>query len=213
MQEIHLAALLASHLCHDLTGPVGAVNNGVEPLMEETDEDIRRQSLELVEMSAGEANRRLTFFRLAFSAAGGLQATISLSDARRVALNFFEGRKVDLEWPETLGTGLQLSSAAVRLLLNLLLLAAESLPRGGRITALIDGTGPWIAGARAEGVGVFLREADRAVLDGTLAEEALDARTAQPAYAAAVAASIGSAIEHVSAEKSLLLSVEVPDGH
>jgi hypothetical protein len=50
-------------------------------------------------------------------------------------------------------------------------------------------------------------------LDGTLAEEALDARTAQPAYAAAVAASIGSAIEHVSAEKSLLLSVEVPDGH
>ena len=140
MQEIRLAALLASRLCHDLTGPVGAIGNGVELLMEETDEDMRRQSLELVEMSAVEANRRLTFFRLAIGAAGGLQAVISLSDARRVALDFFEGRKAELEWPETLGSGLQLSSAAVRLLLNLLLLAAESLPRGGRVAALIDGT-------------------------------------------------------------------------
>ena len=211
MQEVHLAALLASRLCHDLTGPVGAISNGVELLMEETDEDMRRQSLELVEMSAGEANRRLIFFRLAIGAAGGLQAAISLSDARRVALDFFEGRKMDLEWPETLGTGLQLSSAAVRLLLNLLLLAAESLPRGGRVTALIDGTGPWTAGARADGAGAFLREADQAVLNGTLAEEELDARTAQPAYAAAIAASIGSTIKHASTEDSLMLSVEVPE--
>ena len=211
MQEIRLAALLASRLCHDLTGPVGAIGNGVELLMEETDEDMRRQSLALVEMSAVEANRRLTFFRLAIGAAGGLQAVISLSDARRVALDFFEGRKAELEWPETLGSGLQLSSAAVRLLLNLLLLAAESLPRGGRVAALIDGTGPWKVSARADGVGASLRKEDQAVLDGVLAAEALDARTVQPAYAAAIAASIGSAITHVAAEDSLLLSVEVPE--
>ena len=166
MQEIRLAALLASRLCHDLTGPVGAIGNGVELLMEETDEDMRRQSLELVEMSAVEANRRLTFFRLAIGAAGGLQAVISLSDARRVALDFFEGRKAELDWPETLGSGLQLSSAAVRLLLNLLLLAAESLPRRGRVAALIDGTGPWKVSARADGVGASLRKEDQAVLDG-----------------------------------------------
>ena len=211
MQEVRLAALLASRLCHDLTGPVGAIGNGVELLMEETDEDMRRQSLELVEMSAGEANRRLTFFRLAFGAAGGLQAAISLSDARRAALDFFEGRKAELEWPETLGADLQLSSAAVRLLLNLLLLAAESLPRGGRVTALIGGTGPWRISARADGVGASLRKEDQAVLDGTLAEEALDARTVQPAYTLAVAASVGSAVTHVSTEDSLLLSVEVPE--
>ena len=48
-------------------------------------------------------------------------------------------------------------------------------------------------------------------LDGVLAAEALDARTVQPAYAAAIAASIGSAITHVTAEDSLLLSVEVPE--
>ena len=211
MQEIRLAALLASRLCHDLTGPVGAIGNGVELLMEETDEDMRRQSLELVEMSATEANRRLTFFRLAIGAAGGLQAAISLSDARRVALDFFEGRKAELEWPETLGSGLQLSSAAVRLLLNLLLLAAESLPRGGRVAALIDGTGPWKISARAEGVGASLRKEDWAALNGTLAEDAIDARTVQPVYAAAIAASIGSAITHDSTENSLLLSVEVPE--
>ena len=211
MQEIRLAALLASRLCHDLTGPVGAIGNGVELLMEETDEDMRRQSLELVEMSAVEANRRLTFFRLAIGAAGGLQAVISLSDARRVALDFFEGRKAELDWPETLGSGLQLSSAAVRLLLNLLLLAAESLPRGGRVAALIDGTGPWKVSARADGVGASLRKEDQAVLDGVLAAEALDARTVQPVYAAAIAASIGSAITHDSTENSLLLSVEVPE--
>lgn len=209
MQDIRLAALLVSRLCHDLTGPIGAVGNGVELLIDETDEAVRRQSFELVEMSANEANRRLAFFRLTMGAAGGLQSTIPLSEARRVALDFFAGRKADLEWTEDQGSGTQLASAAVRLILNLLLLAAESLPRGGRVVAAIDGEGPWNIRVRGEGTGASLREEDRAALDGTLSEDALDARTVQPAYAAALAASMGSKVTHESAADSLTISAEI----
>ena len=111
-------------------------------------------------MSVTKANRRFTFFRLSIGAAGGLQGVISLLDARRVSLDFFEGRKADLEWLETLGSGPQFSSAAVRLMLNFLLLVPESLPRGGRVAALIDGTGPWRITARAEGAGASLQKED-----------------------------------------------------
>ena len=37
MDDVTLAALLSSRLCHDLSGPVGAIGNGVEMLDGETD--------------------------------------------------------------------------------------------------------------------------------------------------------------------------------
>lgn len=209
MQDIRLAALLASRLCHDLTGPVGAIGNGVELLIDETDEGVRRQSFELVEMSATEANRRLAFYRLTLGAAGGLQASIPVSEARRVALDFFEGRKADLEWAETLGAGIQLPPAGTRLLLNLVLLVVESMPRGGRVGVSIEGEGPWTLSVRGEGTGAAVRDEDRAALSGSLTDEALDARTAQPAYAAALAASAGSTINLDSSQDKLTLSVEL----
>ena len=71
MSEFLVAALISSRICHDLTGPVGAVSNGVELLSEEHDAAMKKQSLELLSFSAAETSRRLQFYRLCFGAAGG----------------------------------------------------------------------------------------------------------------------------------------------
>ena len=34
MNSVDLASLLCSRLCHDLMSPVGALNNGIEPLID-----------------------------------------------------------------------------------------------------------------------------------------------------------------------------------
>jgi hypothetical protein len=59
MHDIELAAILCTRICHDLVGPVGALNNGVEVLAEEDDAEMQRQAVELLGHSAEQASRRL----------------------------------------------------------------------------------------------------------------------------------------------------------
>ena len=40
--DMELAALIASKVCHDVINPVGAINNGLEMLDEEDDPEARR---------------------------------------------------------------------------------------------------------------------------------------------------------------------------
>src|SRR6476659_9781982 len=71
MNPVDLASLLCSRLCHDLMSPVGALNNGIELLADETDPEMRERCLELLADSARASANKLKFFRLAFGAAGG----------------------------------------------------------------------------------------------------------------------------------------------
>ena len=73
---------------------------------------------------------RLQFCRLAFGAAGSAGAQIDLGDAETVARGFLEDDKTKLAWnlPRVL-----LPKNRVKLLLNLLLLAGGTIPRGGML--------------------------------------------------------------------------------
>ena len=69
--NLDLAALLCSKLCHDLLSPVGAINNGLELLEDETDPEMRDRCLDLLADSARVSADKLKYFLLAFGAAGG----------------------------------------------------------------------------------------------------------------------------------------------
>src|SRR6185312_9911541 len=75
VNSLDLASLLCSRLCHDLMSPVGALNNGIELLADETDPDMREKCLELLGDSARATANKLKFFRLAFGA-GGARRTV-----------------------------------------------------------------------------------------------------------------------------------------
>ena len=128
---LELAALLCSRVCHDLISPVGAIVNGLEVLDDNPKPDDREFALELIRKSAKTASARLQFCRLAFGAAGSAGAQIDLGDAQTMARGHMEDGKVTITWnlPRVL-----LPKNRVKLLLNMLVIAQQTIPRGGTLT-------------------------------------------------------------------------------
>lgn len=136
LSSLDLAALVASRVCHDIISPVGAITNGLEVLDEEGSEDMREFAMDLIRKSARQASAKLQFARLAFGAAGSAGAEIDLGDAQVVATGFMENEKADLNWQ--LSRNL-MAKNHVKLLLNLILIANQCVPRGGEITIAMQG--------------------------------------------------------------------------
>ena len=65
LDPIHLTALVASRICHDLISPIGAIGNGVELMIMDAS-GASSQEMALIMESAGHANARIRYFRIAF---------------------------------------------------------------------------------------------------------------------------------------------------
>ncbi len=174
---VDLAALLCSRLCHDLLSPVGAINNGLELLEGETDPEMRERCLELLADSAKASADKLKYFRLAFGAAGGFGDHVDPAEAKELVESLVGDQgKIELGWAVQTGT---LPKKAIKILLNLALIAREALVRGGKLDiGAEEGDDGVEVVVRAEGAKVVLDKSIRAALEGTLPEEDLSARTA-----------------------------------
>jgi histidine phosphotransferase ChpT len=189
IEALDLAALLCSRVCHDLISPVGAIVNGLEVLAEEKDEETKTFALDLIKKSAGTASAKLQFCRIAFGAAGSAGAQIDLGDAETITRGFFEDDKTKLAWnlPRAL-----LAKNRVKLLLNLLLIAGQTIPRGGRLTVDPIGEGESMGfKVSAAGVNAKVPPAVAALLAGDAGGTALDAQRIQPFYASLLAQASG----------------------
>ncbi len=135
LSPLDLAALLCSRVCHDVISPVGAIVNGLEVLEEEKDAEMRGFAMELVKKSARTASARLQFCRLAFGAAGSAGAAIDTGDAEQVARGLLADDRTKLDWnvPRVL-----MPKDKVKLVLNLCLIAAAAIPRGGTISVRVS---------------------------------------------------------------------------
>ena len=131
MNSVELASLLCSRLCHDLLSPVGALNNGIELLADEQDPDMRERCLELLAESARATANKLKFFRLAFGAAGGFGDEIDTREAKSALEGLYGAdKRTELGW---MVADDKLPKGAVKLLLNLAMIAGDALVRGGRL--------------------------------------------------------------------------------
>ena len=194
VDALDLAALLCSRVCHDLISPTGAIVNGLEVLDEkESDQETKNFALDLIRKSAKTASARLQFCRLAFGAAGSAGAQIDLEDAQNMARAFIEDEKTRLVWnmPRLL-----LPKNRVKLLLNMTVIAGQSIPRGGTITADPVGEGESL-GFRltASGPNARVPQAVPALLDGASENGSLDAHAIQPFYAGMLARACGVKLE------------------
>ena len=140
IHEIKLAEMLATRLCHDLTGPIGAVNNGAE-FLDEEGFDMQNEAVQLILSSAHEAVNRLQFYRQAYGKVGDT-GEACLAEKKKTALDFFSGTKVKLDWPDshTDACGVPISQKMSRLLLNLMVITGASLIRGGTLAVRIQQT-------------------------------------------------------------------------
>jgi histidine phosphotransferase ChpT len=189
LESLDLAALLCSRVCHDLISPVAAINNGLEILEEDKDEETRKLALELIKKSARQGSAKLQFCRLAFGAAGSAGAQIDLGEAEKIARGFLEDEKTKITWglPRLL-----LAKNRVKLVLNMMLIAGQAIPRGGTMTVSPEGSGETMGfRVTSNGLNARLPQAIPGLLSGGSVGETIDAHAIQPYYTGLLARSCG----------------------
>lgn len=198
-EDLDLVALICSRLCHDLAGSIGAINNGVELLAEETDPVMRDEAFGLIAQSATDAARRLAFFRFALGASGGSDQPMAFAEMARVATAYFEGGKVSVALPPGVDG---LPKALGKAILVCLALAVQALPRGGNVGLRLE-NGGW----RIEGSGPMLRWPDDvAAALGESGAWPREPHAAMARYARRLAASTGQRLSATASETGLTLS-------
>ena len=212
MNAVELASLLCSRLCHDLLSPVGALNNGIELLADEQDPDMRERCLELLAESARASANKLKFFRLAFGAGGGFGDEIDTREAKTALEGLYGAdKRVELGW---MVADDKMSKGAVKLLLNLAMIAGDALVRGGRLDVGAerrDGSMEMVI--RGEGPRILLDPKLRETILKGNADGEVEPRAAGAWLAHALAAEAGGTIQlsDPSAEV-LLIGVTLPRG-
>ncbi|HRJ68997.1 MAG TPA: histidine phosphotransferase family protein [Beijerinckiaceae bacterium] len=204
LDSLDLAALLCSRVCHDVISPVGAIVNGLEVLDDDSDQETQDFALALIRKSAQQASARLQFARLAFGAAGSAGASIDLGDAEQVTKSFLQDDKVQIVWQ---APRLLLAKNKVKLLLNLLVIAAASIVRGGTITvSLSDSDGQTAISITAQGPNSRMPPHAVALIAGESATGGIDAHGIQAYYTGLVARASGMAVTLEHAGDTLTIS-------
>lgn len=201
-QPLQIAALMCSRLCHDLISPVGAIANGIEVMRDEDDKEMREHAMTLIEASVAQAAARLQYARLAFGTAGSAGSEIDTTEARKLVSDLMTRGKAELDWQITAPTA---PKDEVRLLLNMILIGIDCIPRGGVLAVGgslggSDGLFVTATGPRAR-LGHEIREA----LGGEVALSALDSRQIQPAFAGYLATSMATALSVDESEERVVL--------
>ena len=212
LEPLDLAALLASRVCHDVISPVGAIVNGLEVLEEDKDEGMREFALDLIRKSARTASARLQFCRLAFGAAGSAGASIDTGDAEKVARGLIADDRTQLIWD---APRVFMPKNKVKLALNLCLIAAACIPRGGVMHVVIDGEGDDTRiTITVKGPNLKLASHVADLLEGRSESGGVDAHGIQPYFTGLVARSCNMAVQVTASADDVVLKAEtaVTDG-
>jgi len=210
MNSVELASLLCSRLCHDLLSPVGALNNGIELLADEQDPDMRERCLELLAESARATANKLKFFRLAFGAGGGFGDEIDTREAKAALEGLYGADKqTELGW---MVADDKLPKGAVKLLLNLAMIAGDALVRGGRLDVGAERrSGSLEMVIRAEGPRILLDPKLRETIAQGHSGGEVEPRAAGAWLARTLANEAGGSIQLSDpAEPALLIGVTLP---
>jgi histidine phosphotransferase ChpT len=199
--KLELAALLCSRVCHDLISPVGAIVNGLEVLDDNPKPEDRDFALDLIRKSARTASARLQFCRLAFGAAGSAGAQIDLGDAHSTARGHLEDGKLTIAWnlPRLL-----LPKNRVKLLLNMLIIAQQTIPRGGTLAVDPIGEGETM-GFRITSNGLNAR-VPQAIANLLNESQAPDAHAVQPYYTRLLAEASGLKVSLVAEGQAVVMT-------
>lgn len=180
--DMRVLELLTARLCHELSGPIAAVGNGVE-LLAEGNADFAGEALALVADSVRHAANRLQFYRFAYGFGGDAAAGPSPCE---LAAKFFDGRPIACEYAESVRA---LPLDRQKLGCNLLVVGAEALVRGGRLALVAT-----CAGIQLDGFGetVSLPPEQAASLRLESSARVLTTRTVSAYFAGLLARACGS---------------------
>lgn len=205
--DLRVLELLSARLCHELSGPIAAINNGVELLAEEgpgvgssLNPAFLHDAVALVSESARRARSRLQFYRFAYGFSSG--SAIAGPAPYEIATGFLAAANITGDYAEGIR---MLSPDWQKLACNLLSVAADALPRGGRLV-LTDGP------LSLEAVGnpaALSAEAHAALMLVTPIAD-LTARTVQPYFTGLLAKALERSLIATAEPGRVRLEVVVP---
>lgn len=175
-----LAALLCARICHDLISPVGALGTAIEILNDENNSEMHGDAMDLIRNSSRQAGAKLRFLRLALGAGGSAPGVIAAEEIKSLVDDMYGEGKASIEWR---AGATAIEKNAARILLNLVMLAVQAVPRGGNIViAATDHGNATQLRLAATGPKSRLEPAIEATLSGKAPEDGFDGRTIQPFY-------------------------------
>ena len=111
---------MSAKFCHDMAGPVGAINNGLDFLADD-DLEMRTKALELVNLSSKQAISRVTFFRQAYGCVyDGSDSNID--SIKALVSTYIEGQSMNVTFGQN--TSQLLPNSVSKLLLNMILICS-----------------------------------------------------------------------------------------
>jgi histidine phosphotransferase ChpT len=174
-----LAALTASRVCHDMAEPLNAIIQGLEFLKDSDAAAKNVDAISLMDSGVQKAWAKLEFMRFAFGGASSADGEAQLEEARAVVERLYGVLKPSLDWKST---GVVLPRAGLKVFANVMLIAADCLPRGGTVSveAGMGVDGPEI---RAVSVGprAMLKAPTAMAMRGEAPEDGFTVHTVQPA--------------------------------
>lgn len=201
IEPSRLAAFIASRICHDLISPVASVNSALELLEEPGDADMKAQAEQLLQNGAEAAAARIELLRYAFGSAGLSDTAADRHEVKRIVESFMKSYKPSIEWDIQTE---HFSCGHARVLMNLIIMATASIPRGGVISLRVLNQGSSLTvEAVAKGPRARLSEFTRAALTDATPEEGWSARTIQPLFAQMVSQDLGGKISATEAEEQI----------
>lgn len=125
-----LSALVASRICHDLVGPLGAISNGLEllALLGSTSAEG-----DLITESIASATARLRYFRIAYGLCGPGQMT-ARAEITSILTDMEAGGRISYEWEPVDGCRRE----EVRAIFLLIQCIQTAMPKGGHIRVRKD---------------------------------------------------------------------------
>lgn len=175
-----LSAFIASYICHDLVSPVSSITNALDLMNDPGDPEMREKANELLHQGAESASVRLQFLRYAFGSIGLSDGAADRHEATRITEKFIATHKPSIDWDIQSD---HLGFSHVRLMMNLVLIGLESLPRGGVLHVRIrDEAGGMTITVSAKGMRARLREETAAALRKQEPEGGWSARNVQPLF-------------------------------
>jgi histidine phosphotransferase ChpT len=129
MEQARLTELVASKMCHDFLGPITALTQGLDMIRDSSPAQ-REEGMSLLEAGIAKAQSKFEFYRYAL---GGSfpEGDLKLSSAKSAAEAAFQTCKAQLVWAQT---DITLPRAAMRVVLNMLMIGNDCLAKGGSVT-------------------------------------------------------------------------------
>ncbi|MGE0339796.1 MAG: histidine phosphotransferase family protein [Xanthobacteraceae bacterium] len=204
LSALDLSAMLCSKVCHDVINPVAAMENGFQLLEMDQSAESRDEATKLIRDSAIKASAKLEFARIAYGSSGSPAAQLDVGDAGPLAKRLYEpDLAVNFSIPKTL-----MAKNRVKLLMNLMIIAGNCVPRGGTMTVDPIGDGETMGfSIKVASDKVRVHPATESLLAGTPAEP-ISAQTIQPFYTGVLAREQGMTIRITAEPGSATLTAQ-----